>query len=139
MGSNTCSLSASAATIWQLRVLAGWLPPNATALARTFAASLEIAEIHRRVIAAGGPALLFSNVRNSSFPLVSNLFGTTGRAELAFGERPMALVGRVVDLVRSEMPPSASTLWSARDLAGAAHPGGGQLTLELVAAVSAVG
>ena len=42
-------LSASAATIWQLRVLAGWLPPNATALARTFAASLEIAEVDRHV------------------------------------------------------------------------------------------
>lgn len=42
-------VSASAATIWQFRVLAGWLPPNATALARTFAASVEIAEIDRHV------------------------------------------------------------------------------------------
>ena len=38
-------------------------------------ADQEIAEIHRRVIAAQGPALLFTNVRNSGFPVVTNLFG----------------------------------------------------------------
>ena len=48
-------------------------------------AHLEAAEIHRRVIAAGGPALLFTNVRGKSFPLVTNLFGTARRAEMAFG------------------------------------------------------
>ncbi len=49
-------------------------------------ARLEAAEIHRRVIAAGGPALLFTNVRGADFPLVTNLFGTARRAELAFGD-----------------------------------------------------
>ena len=48
-------------------------------------AHLEVAEIHRRVIAAGGPALLFTNVGGSDFRLVTNLFGTARRAELAFG------------------------------------------------------
>jgi UbiD family decarboxylase len=48
---------------------------------------LEIAEIHRRVIARGGPALLFTNVVNSEFPVVTNLFGTKRRMELAFGQR----------------------------------------------------
>jgi len=38
---------------------------------------LEIAEIHRRVIAKGGPALLFTNVKGSRFPVVTNLFGTS--------------------------------------------------------------
>jgi len=33
-------------------------------------ARLEAAEIHRRVIAAGGPALLFTKVRGADFPLV---------------------------------------------------------------------
>ena len=51
---------------------------------------LEAAEIHRRVIAAGGPALLFTNVTGASFPLVTNLFGTARRAELAFGDAPAA-------------------------------------------------
>ena len=36
------------------------------------------------VIAAGGPALLFTNVKGAGFPLVTNLFGTRARAELAF-------------------------------------------------------
>jgi len=41
---------------------------------------LEVAAVHRRVFAAGGPAILFRNARGSSFPLVSNLFGTKERA-----------------------------------------------------------
>jgi 4-hydroxybenzoate decarboxylase subunit C len=61
-------------------------------------ANLEVAEIHRRVIAAGGPALLFSNVTGSDFPLVTKLFGTPQRAELAFGERPLRLIRRLVQL-----------------------------------------
>src|SRR4051794_28750171 len=36
-------------------------------------AHLEAAEIHRRVIAAGGPALLFTNVKDRDFPLATNL------------------------------------------------------------------
>ena len=57
---------------------------------------LEAAEIHRRVIAAGGPALLFTNVKGSDFRLVTNLFGTARRAELAFGDRPLRLIRRLV-------------------------------------------
>ncbi len=50
--------------------------------------NLELAEIHRRVIDAGGPALLFQRVKGSRFPVVTNLFGTQKRIELAFGKRP---------------------------------------------------
>jgi UbiD family decarboxylase len=78
--------------------------------------SLEVAEIHRRVIAAGGPALLFTNVAGSHFRLVTNLFGTARRAELAFGERPMRLVRRLVELVDTLLPPSLQGVWSARDV-----------------------
>jgi 4-hydroxy-3-polyprenylbenzoate decarboxylase len=35
--------------------------------------NLEMAAIHLRVFRAGGPALLFKNVKNSPFPAVSNL------------------------------------------------------------------
>jgi UbiD family decarboxylase len=80
-------------------------------------ANLEVAEIHRRVIAAGGPALLFTNVRGSGFPLVTNLFGTARRAELAFGERPMALITRLVHLAETLLPPTPAKLWAARDVA----------------------
>ncbi len=50
---------------------------------------LEIAEIHRRVIDEGGKALLFKNVKNSIFPVVTNLFGTKKRIDLAFGGKPL--------------------------------------------------
>ena len=75
--------------------------------------SLEAAEIHRRVVAAGGPTLLFSNVADADFPLVTNLFGTARRAELAFGERPLRLIRRLVELVETARFP---TLWGARDV-----------------------
>jgi UbiD family decarboxylase len=113
---------------------------------------LEVAEIHRRVIAAGGPALLFRNpapdpelrrraaaepVRLVSgaeptpapapnatggygMPLVTNLFGTARRAELAFGRRGGRLIRRLVELAETVLPPTPGKLWSARDLAAAA-------------------
>ena len=45
---------------------------------------LEAAEIQRRVYAAGGPALLFANVKGCRFPMVSNLFGTLDRTRFMF-------------------------------------------------------
>ena len=45
---------------------------------------LEAAEIQRRVYAAGGPALLFANVKGCRFPMVSNLFGTIERTRFLF-------------------------------------------------------
>ena len=46
---------------------------------------LELAEIHRRVIERGGPALLFQRVKGSNFPVVTNLFGTQKRIEPHLG------------------------------------------------------
>src|SRR6476469_3338709 len=77
---------------------------------------LEAAEIHRRVIAAGGPALIFRNVRGADFPLVTNLFGTARRAQLAFGARPLQLITRMVQLAETLLPPTPSKLWAARDV-----------------------
>lgn len=77
---------------------------------------LEAAEIHRRVIAAGGPALVFRNIVGADFPLVTNLFGTPRRAELAFGERPLRLIRRLVHLVETMLPPTPAKLWGARDV-----------------------
>ena len=47
-------------------------------------ANLEAAEIHRRVNQAGGPAVLFTRLKNCAFPMVSNLFGTIERARYIF-------------------------------------------------------
>ena len=46
--------------------------------------NLEMAEIHRRVYASGGPAMLFTKVKGCKFPMVSNLFGTLDRARFIF-------------------------------------------------------
>ena len=77
---------------------------------------LEIAEIHRRVIARNGPALLFTSVKGSAFPVVTNLFGTNHRLELAFGRRPLDFVRDLVHLIEHLLPPSLDTLWQAKPL-----------------------
>lgn len=77
---------------------------------------LEIAEIHRRVIAQGGPALLFNKVKGSTFPVVTNLFGSAKRLELAFGKRPQNFVRDLVILTESIMPLKAKKLWDNRQL-----------------------
>lgn len=79
-------------------------------------AALEAAEIHRRVIAAGGPALVFRNITGADHPLVTNLFGTASRAETAFGDRPLRLIRRLVELVETILPPTPAKLWGARDV-----------------------
>ncbi len=47
-------------------------------------ADLEVGIIQRRVYQAGGPALLFTNVRGCAFPLLGNLFGTLERTRYLF-------------------------------------------------------
>ena len=114
---------------------------------------LEVAELHRRVIAGGGPALLFrrpvANIEmrrrvagervalvaggdpaqtilppappaGYELPLVTNLFGTQRRVELAFGRRPERLLRRLVAATETLLPPSPAKLWEARDLLSAA-------------------
>lgn len=45
---------------------------------------LEMAAIHLKVYEAGGPALLFENVKGSKYRAVSNLFGTIERSKFIF-------------------------------------------------------
>lgn len=78
---------------------------------------LEIAELHRRVIAEQGKALLFTNVKGSTFPVVTNLFGTIRRIELAFGKKPQEFVRRAVEMVEQLIPPRPKTLWKFRNVA----------------------
>lgn len=78
---------------------------------------LEIAEIHRRVIAEGGPALLFKKVKKSPFPVITNLFGTPKRIDLGFGRGPQDLVKRAVEMFEVLLPPKPGELWRFRDLA----------------------
>lgn len=77
---------------------------------------LEIAEIHRRVIKNNGPALLFTKVKGSSFPVTTNLFGNSKRLELAFGNKPQQFVRDVVHLAESIMPLNPGKIWDNRQL-----------------------
>ena len=77
---------------------------------------LELAEIHRRVIAEQGKALFFRNVKGSRFPVVTNLFGTNKRIDLAFGRRPVEFVKRLAKAAERLIPPKPSRLWEYRDL-----------------------
>jgi len=56
-------------------------------------------------------------VKGSSFPVVTNLFGTPKRIELAFGTKPQALVKQVVHFAETLLPPKFSKLWDNRNLA----------------------
>lgn len=58
--------------------------------------NLELAAIQRRVYQAGGPALLFTQVRGCAFPVVSNVFGTLERAKFLFRDT-LAGVRALVD------------------------------------------
>lgn len=74
----------------------------------------ELTVIQHRVIAAGGPALLFEQVKGSAFRIVSNLFGTARRVEMACGAAPAELGGRLARVAHRLMPPTLKGLWQAR-------------------------
>lgn len=52
---------------------------------------LEIGAIQRRVYRHGGPALLFTRVKGTAFPLLGNLFGTLERARYLFRDTLQAI------------------------------------------------
>lgn len=60
-------------------------------------ARLEVAEIQRRVYQSGGPAILFTQVKDCRFPMVGNLFGTLERARFLFRDTIEA-VRRLIEL-----------------------------------------
>lgn len=89
----------------QLKVISAPVDPN-----------LELAEIHRRVIDEQGPALLFTNVKGASFPVVTNLFGTSRRVDLAFGPRPEQLMKDIIAAKDTLLPPTPKAVWDQRQL-----------------------
>ena len=58
---------------------------------------LEMAAIHLRVHEAGGPALLFENVKGTSFKAASNIFGTVERSKFIFRDT-FQLVQQLIEL-----------------------------------------
>jgi 4-hydroxy-3-polyprenylbenzoate decarboxylase len=69
---------------------------------------LEISEISDRVVKAGGPALLFTNVKGSRFPVLTNQFGTQSRMAMAFGAKALdEVAGRIRGMLDLSIPASA--------------------------------
>jgi 4-hydroxy-3-polyprenylbenzoate decarboxylase len=66
--------------------------------------NLEIADIQRRLFRAGGPAVLFTKVQGSDFPILVNLYGTKPRIERIFADT----LDRVKRLVELKIDPAAA-------------------------------
>ena len=72
---------------------------------------LEITEIQTRLLAQGGPAVLFENVVGPSgpfeMPVLANLFGTKNRVAWGMGKEPQELrqLGEALALMRHPEPP----------------------------------
>src|SRR6478609_633639 len=66
---------------------------------------LEVGEIVDRVNKAGGPALLFENVKGSAMPLAMNVFGTERRLSKALGlKSPDDIAEKIAGLLKPELP-----------------------------------
>src|SRR3954447_17230302 len=66
---------------------------------------LEATEIVDRVVKAGGPALLFENVKGAQHPLLVNQFGTEKRMCMAFDARSLDAVADRLGSVLEMQPP----------------------------------
>ena len=77
---------------------------------------LEVTEICDRTLRAGGPALLFENVKGHSMPLLGNLFGTPKRVALGMGEdsvEALQEVGKLLAFLKEPDPPKGfKDAWS---------------------------
>lgn len=72
---------------------------------------LEITEISDRLVKKDGPALLFTNVKGSKFPLAINLFATMRRMEIALG---VANIEEVSERIRWMTDLKAPEGWVAK-------------------------
>jgi UbiD family decarboxylase len=80
--------------------------------------NLELAEIHRQIVSWHGPALLFTNVLGTSFPVATNLYGSEKRINIAFSKEPEKLIKDAVNFIDHAFPPSLKNFWNARGLIG---------------------
>lgn len=93
---------------------------------------LELTELHRRVIASGGPVLRVANPTvqgaPAKLPVVTNLFGTRARVAAGLGtdDAGLAALGDFMAFLRSPRPPEsiaeAGKLWPVARAAMNARP-----------------
>jgi 4-hydroxy-3-polyprenylbenzoate decarboxylase len=69
--------------------------------------ALEITEIHTRLLAERGPAVLFERVEGSKLPLLANLFGTVERVAWGMNREPHQLreLGELLAFFKQPEPP----------------------------------
>ena len=68
-------------------------------------ADLEIAEILRRTMYRGGPAILFENVLGYDMPVLGNAFGSMRRLELGLEMSDFTEIGeRIVSMTKMDVP-----------------------------------
>ncbi|MBF0623033.1 MAG: UbiD family decarboxylase [Magnetococcales bacterium] len=78
---------------------------------------LEITEICRRLLAEGGPAVLFNRVEGSDYPILANLFGTERRVGMAVGKSLQELEALGTFLAELKQPDPPRGLKEATSLA----------------------
>ena len=68
-------------------------------------ADLEIAEIMRREMYSGGPAILFENVKGYDMPVLGNTFGSMKRLEIGLEMTDFTEIGqRITDMTKMDVP-----------------------------------
>ena len=86
---------------------------------------LEITELADRTVKAGGPALLFENVRGYEMPVVINLYGTHQRTAWALGVEDLSeltdRVRKLLGMVQGPPTDLVDKLKALGDLAGIAR------------------
>ncbi len=79
---------------------------------------LEAGAIQRRLFQAGGPAVLFTNVKGTKFPMAANIFGTLERTKFIF----RSTLRRVEAMLSAKADPAAvlkkPSLWPGLALGG---------------------
>ncbi len=70
---------------------------------------LEITEIHTRLLADRGPAVLFENVEGFAMPVLTNLFGTVERVAWGMDREPHQLqeLGETLAFFKQPVPPES--------------------------------
>ena len=84
---------------------------------------LEITEIADRVSKAGGPAILFENVKSSTFPLLINAFGSYNRMQMALNCTSLDEIGARIQKLLKTQPPGGlmdkiKMLFTLKEIAG---------------------
>ncbi|WED42983.1 4-hydroxy-3-polyprenylbenzoate decarboxylase [Legionella cardiaca] len=69
---------------------------------------LEMTAVSDKVLQAGGPALLFTNPKETNIPVLTNLFGTVERVALGMGEETISAlreIGKLLAALKEPEPP----------------------------------